>query len=102
MKILTKEDIEKSGCIYEPDESKCSIRKIRVHFDCCYYKDGQWKYPIVTEIPNGEWKDSLIERLKELSQPWSCINDVFVPDIRPLSGEGVMCRWLMIRGHKVE
>lgn len=26
--------------------------------------------------------------------------NAFVPDIKPLSGEGVMCRWVMISGHK--
>lgn len=96
--LLTKEEIEKAGFIYEPDEKKCQIRKIRLHVDCNYYKDGKWTGRTTPEFTQ-EWKEGCAQRLREDAYYWSHINKVFVPEVSPLSGEGVMCRWAMISGY---
>jgi len=96
--LFTKEDIEKYGFVYEPDESKCKITKTGPHYDCNYYKDGQFTGKIDHEI-DDEWKSGTAEVVKARMPNWKYIHSVFVPDISPLSGKGVLCRWVMIKGH---
>jgi len=96
--ILTKEEIEAAGFNYEPDESKCSPRKIRVHFDCNYYESGSWTERTTPEITD-EWRKGLVEVLSREAYHFTHIHKVFVPPISPLGGRGVACRWLMISGH---
>lgn len=98
MDLLTKEEIEKAGFIYEPDETKCKTRKIRLHVDCNYYKDGKWTSRSTPEF-TPEWKEACAQRLREDAYYLSHINKVFIPEIEPMSGEGVMCRWAMISGY---
>lgn len=97
MDLLTKEDIEKAGFIYEPDETKCKTRKIKLHFDCNYYESGSWVERTTPEITQ-EWKDGCGQVLLRDAYFWSHINKVFVPEVEPMSGGGVMCRWVMIKG----
>lgn len=103
--LLTKEDIEKFGFIYEPDESKCKLRKIKMHFDCNYYKDGEWTNR-TTPIVDDEWKKRCGEVLKAEKENWSVkwthLHSVGVADLKPMSGEGVACRWVMIQGHDMK
>ncbi len=100
--LFSKEDIEKYGFLYEPDSSKCTSYNIGLHFDCNYYKDGQWTNRTSPET-NDEWKsyasDYIKERMEGYNLHWKYIYSVFVPLISPLSGEGVMCRRVYIRGH---
>lgn len=97
-----KEDIEAAGFIYEPDETKCKPRKIRCHFDCNYYESGSWTNQTTPDTSSKEWKDYCIERMVSDAYYWSHIHDVFVTPIAPLSGKGVMCRWVWISGHGTE
>jgi len=96
--LLTREDIESADFIYEPDASKCKTRKIRMHYDCNYYQSGSWEHRTTPEI-TPEWKEACKKALLRDAYYWSHIHDVFVPPIAPLQGQGVMCRWVMIRGH---
>lgn len=98
MNLLTKEEIEKFGFTYEPDETKCKTRKIKLHFDCNYYKDGNWTERNTPELTK-EWKDGCGECLVRDAFNMPYLNRVFVPEVSPMSGEGVMCRWVMISGH---
>jgi|ERR1041385_1765557 hypothetical protein len=98
LQLLTKEEIEKSGFTYEPDESKCKTLKLRLHFDCNYFKDGKFIRRTTPELTD-EWKLNCAEALKRDRPNWSFINLVFVPEIEPWEGQGVMCRWVMVKGH---
>jgi hypothetical protein len=98
MNLFTKEDIEKTGFTFEPDVTKCQTRKIRLHFDCNYYKDGKWSHRSTPTV-NDEWKSMCGEVVKTNASNWSYIHSVFVPEVEPQSGQGVLCRWVMIEGH---
>lgn len=99
MELFTKEEIEKYGFIYEPDETKCKTTKTGPHYCCNYYKDGKLtnpERPVLTE----EWKARAAETIKARMPQWTYLHSVFVPDM-PLTGGGnsVMCQFTMIRGH---
>lgn len=96
--LLSKEDIESAGFFYEPDETKCKCTKIRMHYDCNYYESGSWTGRTTPEI-TPEWKEACKKALLVDSYYFSHIHDVFVPPVAPMQGKGVMCRWVMIRGH---
>jgi len=98
MTLFTKEDIEKYGFIYEPDSSKCKTTKTGPHYKCNYYKDGVFTNPGEPEL-SDEWKASAAEVIKARMPQWTHIHEVFVPEVAPLSGEGVMCQFVMVRGH---
>jgi hypothetical protein len=99
MEIFTKEDIEKCGFIYEPDASKCKITQTGPHYKCNYYEDGKFtnpEQPVITD----EWKAAVTEAIKRRCPTWKYIHSVFVHDVSPMSGKGVMCQFVMVRGHK--
>lgn len=97
-KILTKEEIEKFGFIYETDVTKCKTAKTGPHFDCNYYMDGIWTHQSQSELTE-EYKVNVVENIKLHYPSWKYINSVFVPNIEPRLGRGVMCRFVMITGH---
>ena len=100
MELFTKEEIEKYGFIYEPDITKCKTRTTGPHYKCNYYKDGKFTHP-EQPILTDEWKIGASEVIKMRTPSWKYINTIFVPDVSPMSsrGEGVMCQFVMIRGH---
>lgn len=102
MNLLTKEEIESVGFIYEPDVSKCHLTKIRMHFDCNYYKDGKWTERTTPTELTPEWKEYCKKAMLVDCHYWTHINKVFVQEISPMGGEGVMCRWVMMMGHGTE
>ena len=102
MNLLTKEEIESAGFIYEPDESKCHYRKIHMHFDCNYYKDGRWTERTTPLEITPEWKEACKKAMFIDCYYWTHINKVFVQDISPLDGAGVMCRRTLMMGYGLE
>ncbi len=97
IELFTKEDIEKYF-IYEPDDTKCKTTKTGPHYKCNYYKDGVFTNP-EPPVLTDEWKSGSAEVIKMRRPDWTYIHSVFVPDVSPMSGEGVMCQFVMIRGH---
>ncbi len=98
MDLFTKEEIEKYGFIYEPDVAKCKTAKTGPHYKCNYYKDGVFTdttVPVLTD----EWKAGTAELIKTRMPRFTHLHTVFVPDVSPMSGEGVMCQFVMVRGH---
>jgi len=98
MELFTKEEIEKYGFIYEPDETKCKTAKTGPHYKCNYYKDGVFTDtagPVLTD----EWKELVVEHIKSRIPQWTYFHSIFVPDVSPMSGEGVRCQFVMVRGH---
>lgn len=98
MELFTKEEIEKYGFIYEPDASKCKTTKTGPHYKCNYYKDGVFTdttVPVLTD----EWKAMTAEVIKARMPRWTHLHSVFVPEVSPMSGQGVMCQFVMIKGH---
>lgn len=96
--LFTKEEIEKYGFIYEPDEKKCKTTKTGPHYKCNYYKDGVFLHP-EDPVLTDEWKANTAEIIKKRMVPWTHLNSIFVPEVSPSSGEGVWCQFVMIRGH---
>jgi hypothetical protein len=100
--LFSKEDIEKFGFIYEPDETKCKSWNSGLHFDCNYYKYGDWTSRNSPELTD-EWKQHAIDWIKERTKSskleWKHINSIWVPSISPMQGEGVMCRRVYVKGH---
>jgi hypothetical protein len=70
-----------------------------MHFDCNYYKDGKWSERTTPTEITPEWKEACKKAMLVDSHYWTHINKVFVPPVSPMSGEGVMCRWVMMEGH---
>lgn len=99
MELFTKEDIKKYGFIYEPDATKCKVAQTGPHYKCNYYKNGEFtnsEQPVLTD----EWKSSSAEVIKMRKPQWTHLHSVFVFDVvSPMSGEGVMCQFIMIKGH---
>ena len=98
MELFTKEEIEKYGFIYEPDVIKCKTTKTGPHYKCNYYKDGKFtntEQPVLTD----EWKTGVAEVIKMRMPDWKHLHSVFVADVSPMSGQGVMCQFVMIKGH---
>ena len=98
MDLFTKEEIEKYGFIYEPDVTKCKTTKTGLHYKCNYYKDGAFTdttVPVLTD----EWKAGTAEVIKCRMPQWTHLHSVFVHDVTPMSGQGVMCQFVMVRGH---
>lgn len=50
MDLLTKEEIEKAGFIYEPDASKCKTRKLRLYVPAPEGIDDDYKKEIIEQI----------------------------------------------------
>jgi hypothetical protein len=98
MELFTKEEIEKYGFIYEPDVTKCKTTKTGPHYKCNYYKNGEFTHP-EQPVLTDEWKSGSAEVIKMRMPQWTHLHSVFVPDVSPMSGEGVMCQFVMIRGH---
>lgn len=98
MELFTKEEIEKYGFIYEPDVTKCKTRKTGPHYKCNYYKNGEFTHP-EQPVLTDEWKSGSAEVIKMRMPQWMHLHSVFVPDVFPMSGEGVMCQFVMIKGH---
>ena len=102
IEIFKQEDIEKYGFIFEPDKTKCKLNKPGVHYDCNYYKDGKWAEGRIEDDKRehpDEWKSAVADRIKERLPHYKYIHSVWIPDVNPLSGQGVMCRWLFVDGH---
>jgi hypothetical protein len=98
IELFTKEDIEKYGFIYEPDTTKCKTAKTGPHYKCNYYTDGVFTdttVPVLTD----EWKTLTAELIKVRMPRFTHLYSVFVPDVSPMSGQGVMCQFVMVRGH---
>lgn len=51
MILLTREEIEKAGFIYEPDREKCKARKLRLYVPMPELMDEEYKKEIVNQIP---------------------------------------------------
>ncbi len=51
MVILTKEEIEKYGFIYEPDITKCKSRKLRLYVPKQELIDEEYKKEVANQIP---------------------------------------------------
>ena len=102
IELFTKEEIEKYGFIYEPDVTKCKTMKTGLHYKCNYYKDGVFTDP-TPPVLTDEWKEGTAEVIKVRRPQFTHLNSVFVPDVSPMSGEGVMCQFVMVegRGNKI-
>ena len=96
--LLTKEEIEKYGFVYEPDVTKCKTGKLGIHYKCNYYKDGKFTNTEQPEITD-EWKIGALKVIKMRMPAYKYIHSVFVPDVKPMSGAGVMCQFVMMKGH---
>ena len=99
--IYTKEDIERFGFIYEPDETKCKTGKIKVFYGGFHQKDGKiTPQPFRREwdqvCPEEDYKKFIVDAIY-----LKYINDVFVVDPEPIPGmdnfHGDV--WVMISGH---
>lgn len=97
--LLTKEDIEKYGLVYEPNESLCKLFNTGIHYDCNYYKDRSWTHRTSPTIDN-ECKKMICETINLKFPPnWQKrVHSVFVLPIEPMDGQGVMCRRIYIKG----
>lgn len=49
--LLTKDEIEKFGFIYEPDENKCKSRKLKLYVPSSEMIDEGYKLEIANQIP---------------------------------------------------
>ena len=96
--LFTKEEIEKYGFIYEPDATKCKTTKTGPHYKCNYYKDGKFTHP-EDPVITDEWRVGTVEVIKMRRPDWSYIHEIGVPEVVPMSGEGVMCQFVMVSGH---
>lgn len=96
--LFTKEEIEKFGFIYEPDISKCKTSKTGLHYKCNYYKDGEFTDPSVP-ILTDEWKSMAAGVIRTRNPQFTHLHSVFVTDVSPMSGEGVLCQFVMVDGH---
>ncbi len=104
--IFSKEEIEAQGFIYEQDETKCKYGKTKAHFDCNYFKNGEFlDEDKVEEYIDETWKKLCWStKLKPdlEGRKITHIHSIFVPSISPPKDNthGVMCRWVMYLGHK--
>ena len=96
--LFTKEEIEKYGFIYEPDATKCKTARPGPHYKCNYYKDGKFTNP-EEPVLTDEWKAGATDVIKMRMPAYKYIHEIGVAEVSPMSGEGVMCQFVMIRGH---
>lgn len=75
--LFTKEDIQKYGFIYEPDTSKCKLRKLR--------------------FPSCETEEDKAEISKEIF--FKYVNSVFIDTYQPLIPPDHYDYRVMVRGH---
>ncbi len=79
MTLLTKEEMEKFGLVYEPDRSKCKSRKLRHYIPKIV--DDMFKEEIIKEIKESGWK--YIHKVIESPNPYES-DPNFIADPKPI------------------
>ena len=98
MELFTQEEIIKYGFIYEPDVTKCKTSRSGLHYKCNYYKDGVFTDP-EQPVLDEEWKSGTAEVIRARMPNLTHLHSVFVFDVIPRDGNGVMCQFVMVKGH---
>jgi hypothetical protein len=66
MDLLTREEIEKFGLTYEPDATKCKMRKLRLYVPAPEMIDEFYKEEIAKQIPY-----QYVHQVKETTNPYA-------------------------------
>lgn len=63
--LLTREEIEKAGFVYEPNKTKCKSFKLKLYVPCDSWINDEYKAEIISQIPFV-----YVHRVKKTENPY--------------------------------